>query len=563
MTNQANSSSTNTVNSTEGGVVVTITNKLSVSVDIYDVFNSGTSGQVVPFTYTKLGTIAAGASSTVKTIRNVAMLEAMYTGTIKELDNKYYYQFPIKYMSGTQLSFGTPPPLAYTIEESDRTANIQSFLFHKFAMANPSSALTSSLNTAIKTGKSDTINAFFAGTQNFKVCTLASWNAIMTWLQQFTSGWQGPYYMYEKAPSPLPKDYIPTLVCTINILSDATTNSATLQVCGTDASGNPIYATPPQTTTINMAGDGTMVDSNPGADVSLQLTPVFMNVIQSTMQNGVPVPSYLVGTALCGTIMGKEVVSSQTARQIPGKPADPKKAGFFDSLFGSASSTLSTLVGLIMLYEFLTKKTNENQAEKETSKSEASSQAELEASDTSIDDNSASEISSELTSASSTETFNSASEVQQGYNEASGALQSETMTQSMNEQVESINSEIQDQLNNGETPTPEFETAYSDMQTSFESAQKSIESGDYTAANTSIQEASTGIETAITTNGAEMAEWESTALTDSATALNEATSASDAIDKAQETTDSERANEAEDSGFDAEDATPDVDPIEI
>jgi hypothetical protein len=545
------------------GTPVTITNNLKVSIDIYDVFNPSTSAQTLPFVYTKLGTIAAGSSSTVTTIRNVTLLEAMYTGIISELDNKYYYQFPIKFMSGTQLTYGTPKPLAYSIEEADRLANIQSFLFHKFAMANPGSALTTSLNTAIKTGKSDDINKFFVNTKNFKNCTLASWNAVMTWLQQFTSGWQGPYYLYQKAPNPIPSGYIPNLMGTLNILSDAQNNKATLNICSADAKGNPVYANPPQTTTVVMAGDGTMVDANPGADVAITLTPVWMNVVQTTMQNGVPVASYLIGSAVCGTMAGTEVVSSQTARQIPGKPADPKKAGFFDSLFNSASSTLSTLVGLIMLYEFISKAFNKAQTEKETAKSEATSDADLQSRESLADSDMTFNISIELSSSSSTSTFDTASEVMDGYKQSSDAMLKETMEQSMEEQVDRINNEISDQLNEGGTPTPEFEDAFEQMQTEFTEAQNSIDSGDFEAANTKITDATSGIESAISEYGSEMADWESASLNESADALKETTETTEALDKSQEDFENDRANESEDSGFDAEDVTPEVDPIEL
>ncbi|MBD0257091.1 MAG: hypothetical protein ICV83_15345, partial [Cytophagales bacterium] len=49
----------------EGGVIVTITNNLSIPVDIYDVYNPATAGQTMPYQYTQLGTLAAGKTSTV------------------------------------------------------------------------------------------------------------------------------------------------------------------------------------------------------------------------------------------------------------------------------------------------------------------------------------------------------------------------------------------------------------------------------------------------------------------------------------------------------------------
>jgi hypothetical protein len=62
-------------------------------------------------------------------------------------------------MSGTQFSFGdpAPAPLAYTIADTDWQSMVQSYLFHKFAMANPDSALTKNLNAALKKGDAKSI----------------------------------------------------------------------------------------------------------------------------------------------------------------------------------------------------------------------------------------------------------------------------------------------------------------------------------------------------------------------------------------------------------------------
>lgn len=59
------------------GIQVQITNELSVPLDIYDVFDPAGEGQTAPYLYTKLGTIPAGETVSVTTIREVAQLEAM------------------------------------------------------------------------------------------------------------------------------------------------------------------------------------------------------------------------------------------------------------------------------------------------------------------------------------------------------------------------------------------------------------------------------------------------------------------------------------------------------
>jgi hypothetical protein len=554
---------TDTILQTEpGGVVVTITNNLKIQVDVFDVFNPASSGQSLPYLYTKLATIAAGATAAVTTIRDACQLEAMFTGAITELDNLYYYQFPIKFMSGTKRPAGNPPPAPYSIEESDRLANIQSFLFHKFAMANPNSALTKNLNAALKsTNVIDNVNAFFSGTQNFKNCTLASWNAVMTWLQQFTSGWQGPYYLYQKAPNPMPSGYVPSLVATLNILSDATTNSATLKLCAADESGDPVYATPPQTTTVTMAGDGTMTDANPGLDVTLTLTPVWLNVVQTTMKDNAPVASYLIGSAVCGTVAGNEVVSSQTARQIPGKKSDPNKEVTFDSVFGKICQAVGLLVGIVMLYDIATKKFNEWNSKKEQAKEEAKDDADLQSKEEAIDNQISSEVSDGFNQSGGA--LDAAPQVQESYSEITTEMQRDVMTQTMDDQAEKISNEIETQMENGLTPTQDFEDAYTNMENAFGTAKSSIESGDFTEASKTLSSASTDIDQAIEKQGSEMAEWETASLQGSSDALSAASADNDALDKAQEDYENDMENEAEDSGYEADTESPEVDPIEF
>jgi len=306
-----------------------------------------------------------------------------------------------------------------------------------------------------------------------------------------------------------------------------------------------------------------MTDANPGNDVTISLTPVFMNVVQTSVDgSGQATASYLISTAVCGTMAGVDVVSSRTARQIPGQPEDPKKSGIFDSLFGSASSTLSTLVGLIMLYEFVAKGFNKNQEAKEKSKSEAKDDNDLNDKEKQADEDMESEVSTELTSSPATATFETANDVTMDYSNASESFQKETMEQSMKEQEDSINDQINEQIENGATPTPEFETAFDNMQQGFNDAKSSIESGDFKDASSKLSDATSGIETAIQTEQTQMDDWEVSALQESADALKETTESTEALDKSQEDFETDRANESDDSGYDGDSESPATDPIE-
>lgn len=531
---------------------VKITNKLSYSIDIYDVFNEEKKGQTVPYTYTKLATVAPGVTTSVQTIREASQLEATNSGVIKSLNNFYFDRFPIKVMAAVQFSFGNPPPLAFTVDSSDEQSMIQSFLFHRFAMANPNSALTKSLYGALKKGSVDDVNSFFTGTKNFKNCTLSSWNAILTWLQMNTSGWQGPYFLYEAAPKNPPSTYVPVLIATLNIESSATANTATLKLCSQDAKGNPVFSSPPQTTTVVMNGDGTMGDSNPGQDVAVSLTPVWMNVIQTSMKNGTPVSNYIVGPTVTGTVAGKQVVSSQTARQIPGKPAKKKQQSSFDASFGKICQSVGLLVGLLMLGDFASKMFKSAKEKINKAKEDANSESDFESQESTINSTPDSDVVSEASSQEST--FDTdASEVSDSYSATSESLQEDVMTETMTDTMDSIQSEIQEQVQDGYTPTQDYEDAVSDLDNSFKDAQEKIENGDFSDASTELSDAAKNMDTAIENGKGEMAEWETNSLQESSDAVSDAANESDALDSAQEEHDNEMEDESNDSGFDSED----------
>jgi len=546
------------------GISVQITNGLDVPLDIFDVFNPAATGQTAPYVYTKLGTIAAGATGQVTTIRQVAQLEAMYTGAIKELQGWYYYQFPIKLMSGTQFSFGSPPPLAYTIAETDRQSMIQSFLFHKFAMANPNSALTNNLNAALKSGNPQAINTFFAGTQNFKNCTLSSWNAIMTWLTMFTSGWQGPYYLYEAAPSSPPQGYVPTLVGTLNIVSTASGNAATLTLCSQDSSGNLQPLSPPQSSTVIMAGDGTMTDQSPGQDVTLTLTPVWMNVIQTTMTDNKPTTSYVSGPTLTGSVAGTKVVSTQTLMPLPTQASSKQTSssgGASGSTFNNICQIVGLIVGLVMLYEVVEKRFGSKQTADEKAKADAKSDADYQKDVEANDGNLATDNGKTFKDAAEKIDTNSKG-VADSYTEISNTQQKEVLTETIDNESQTLNDEVNTQLENGLTPSQDYENAVENTTESFKTAQDQIEKGDLQEASSTMSKAAESMQQTVDQSATNMQQSEVDALSKSSDAVSEAAEKADALNEAQEQHEQETANEAEDSGAPKEDVTPETEPIE-
>ena len=91
--------------------LISITNSLPHSIEIYDVFDPGDGNVDVPYTYTKLTTIASGNTESIQTIHLASQLLATCSDVIKEIGNLYFDKFPVKMMSAIQFSFDDPPPL--------------------------------------------------------------------------------------------------------------------------------------------------------------------------------------------------------------------------------------------------------------------------------------------------------------------------------------------------------------------------------------------------------------------------------------------------------------------
>lgn len=549
--------------------VVSITNRLDSAVDIYDVFDPSTATQNSAIKYSKLATVAAGATTQVTMIRPIARLTAAVTGPVHELNGNYYDQFPVTAMSGTQVTFGTPPPLAYTIEATDRSAAILSFQFHKFAMANPTSALTQNFNAALKNGFA-AVSTFFQGTDNFKACTVGSWHIVMTWLQNVTSGWQGPYFLYE-APSPVPANYVPQLIATLNIQSDATTNTAVLTMCGLDSSGNPIYATPVQQLTLTMRGDGTMQGMDPGGSgLSASLMPVWMNVIQTPLNaSGDPVPKYLIGSAVTGTVAGKAVVSSQTARQLPGHPApadDAKKQSSWDNLFTTSIEIIGALAGLIAIYDFVSRKKESADAAKEEAKKSAKSSGDLAAREQAIDKSVQAELADTTSGVPAIQASvdANAQTVSDGYSATVTEMQKATLVDAIETNVANVENQVNTDLANGVPPTESFEDAFASAQTHAQTAIEQVDDADFTSWRPALDQSLSSLSTEAAAATAEV----QTAVENLQQSVAEAIEQTAAVEEAQQAREAALGNEANDSGASPDDIndqpeTDEVPPAEV
>lgn len=282
---------------------VKIVNSTSIDIEIFDVYNNSGDPKGV-LTYTSLGKIAAGDSQDIQTIHFASQLQAMYTGQISDLNNNYYYQFPVAVLPVS----GFDDVTSYSFTDDDKVAMEQSFKFIKFTTANPDSNISKDFATALASDDQDTaVNDFFAKSASFKKCTIDSWSAVVSWQTQLFSAWQGLYYLYNTSDDGTQIK----LIGEVNIVSDENDNSAVFTTANSDGSVNAND----QSTTLVMTGSGSISEENVGmGDVSISLTPSWFSVLQTSKDGST---SYVIDSVLSGTIGSTKVLGSKEKITLP------------------------------------------------------------------------------------------------------------------------------------------------------------------------------------------------------------------------------------------------------
>ncbi|KAH8646927.1 hypothetical protein BGZ60DRAFT_509592 [Tricladium varicosporioides] len=320
--------------------IATITNNLGYDVNIYDVFNPTASTTMQgPLTYTKLATVSNGASAQVQTVHFASQLQAMRTGSITALNNNYYLQFPVAVLAVSPFADSN----AFTLTSDMQQGMEDSFKFIKYTLANPSSQLATNFRTALgdKTSQKDAVNKFFQATASFKKCTLTTWTAVFSWQAQFTNPWQGTYYLYSLGSSSTgstTSSSAPALVATLVIVASAQADSAVLTMAGTNN----------ENTSVVMGGDGTMQEQNQGTgNLSVVLTPTWLNITQTSQQDGKTVTNYAIGAAFTGTINGEKVSGNLNQLAIPDPSDTSSNAKDKNSANSFSISTFTQIVGML------------------------------------------------------------------------------------------------------------------------------------------------------------------------------------------------------------------------
>ncbi|KAM0293751.1 hypothetical protein ACHAPM_011492 [Fusarium culmorum] len=302
----------------------TITNNSGFNLDIYDVFNPSTDSDTPgPLTYTLLASVPKGTKAQdVQTIHFASQLQAMLTGNIKALNGKFYQQFPVAVLAISPFADTN----AFTITSDMLQSMVDSFKFIKYSQANPSSQLATKFHAALgdKTSQQNAVNKFFQG--------------------QFTNPWQGTYYLYTRGSSS-DKASALALTATLAITASADNNSAVLTMAATNEESTPVV----------MAGDGTMQEQDQGTcNVSVVLKPVWLNVTQTSQQDGKTVSNYVIGAAFTGTINGVEVAGNLNKLSLP-EPSDTSKSAeekfkSVDFYISKVESLIGVIAAVVMAY---------------------------------------------------------------------------------------------------------------------------------------------------------------------------------------------------------------------
>ncbi|KAI0164188.1 hypothetical protein GGR57DRAFT_516495 [Xylariaceae sp. FL1272] len=532
--------------------IATITNNLGYDVDIYDVTkpNATTSSQG-PLTYTLLATVPNGVTAQqVQTIQIASQLQAMRTGTITALNNNYYQQFPVAVLP--VLPFG--PSADFTLTSDMQQAMEDSFKFIKYSQANPSSQMATNFRTALgdKTSQKNAVNTFFQGTASFQKCTLSTWIAILSWQAQFTNAWQGSYYL-SSVPSrssagSTTSSSAPALVATLVITASATTSSAVLTMAGTSNENTPVV----------MTGDGTMQEQNPGTgNLSVSLTPTWLNITQTSQQNGKTVSNYVIGAMFTGTINAVSVAGNLNQVAIPSTLDTSKNATDKNSANGFTFNSFAQLVGMLtsigMLY-YMAKghKAAETQRENDAQK-DATSESDAKAKGDKVEtDYQANEVSLVRTESEQLEA-NTVPEVSGAYKQVNQAADIQNKLSTVQDQEGKLEEILEDgpATQATEDAALNLEKVSTNLEKAMDPATSATErDAAMTDATTTLTDTSNQLDAVLKDQGTQLPQEEEKALSD----------AKDALNKAQDQADAVEQNEKEQQQQDENDGNEDVDP---
>lgn len=319
---------------------ITVTNNTSGPIELLDSYQQPTGDQPVsattPVTYTPLGTIPAGATQTIEILHASNHIVATQTGPLSDPTAGTQVAFPVKVIG--VLSIGQPR--AFTVEQADKAAMEQTYVFIRYVSANPGSTLASQFLAALDSkDQTSAVNAFFAGSKSFSACSMTTWTAVTAWQTDFLSSWQGSYYLYDASDDLKAMK----LVAGVNVTVSGEDVSAELWLADADGQWSSASAHTP----LSIAS-GVLNESTPTPGLSASLKPVWANAVQTTASGGSggsggAGATTVIAPTLAGTVNGTKVLGN--FRQMP----TPASSSSSSSPTGAVAAWLKKNVNISVL----------------------------------------------------------------------------------------------------------------------------------------------------------------------------------------------------------------------
>jgi hypothetical protein len=323
------------------------------------------------------------------------------------------------------------------------------------------------------------------------------------------------------------------LVATLVIAASAQADSAVLTMAGTND----------QNTSVVMGGDGTMQEQSQGTgNLSVILTPTWLNITQTSQQNGKTVTNYVIGAAFTGTINGEKVTGNLNQLATPSPSDSSKNAKDKNSANAFSLSTLTQLVGMLtgigMLYymakghkEAETQKQNDTKKDAknkpDADKREEQVEAEYQKNDVSLQRSESAKLESSIVP-----------EVQGAYGQVGQAAEIQVKQSTVEKQI----NELSDVLESGapsqatEDAAESLGNARADLEKAMDPATSAADRGvALTDASTKLTDTSKELTTELENEANNLSQQEEEALSNT----------KDALEKAQEQADSAKENERE------------------
>jgi hypothetical protein len=318
---------------------IQVTNNTSGSIELFDGYQQTTGGEAptatTPVTYTSLGIVKPGDTGTINILHPSNHIVATQTGPLADPTGGTQAHFPVGVIGVLSIGHNR----SFTVEKTDKDAMEQTFRFIRYVSANPGSVLATQLLAALNAENQTTaVNAFFAGSASFSSCTMVTWSAVTAWQSDFLSAWQGSYYLYDAS------DDLKAMKLVAGVSVTLSGDDVQAQLWMADADGR--WTMDSAHTALAIAA-GQVYEPNTTPGMSVNLTPVWMNAVQSEATKDTSAIG-VIAPAMSGIVNGTKVLGN--FKRMPTPTADPGASSDAVSAWLKQNINVSVLLSAGMLF---------------------------------------------------------------------------------------------------------------------------------------------------------------------------------------------------------------------